>query len=128
MYVDEIVEEEGPDGIRRRRIKKKKKKRPVVQEGEPNDKDIMLARAYGGKPKAGGVTASSRRKPPRNARNIQTPGSVSINDPTKERLYRLANSISGYQQTPVGADGDPLKDRYEEIKRDHYSRDMGDGS
>jgi len=30
MYVDEIVEEEGPDGIRRRRIKKKKKKRPVV--------------------------------------------------------------------------------------------------
>ena len=66
----------------------------------------------------------SRRKPPRNARNIHTPGSVSIQDNAKDRLYKLANSISGYQQTPVGAD-DPLKGRFEEIKRDHFpSRDM----
>ena len=55
----------------------------------------MLAKAYGGKPKPG--APSSRRKPPRNARNIHTPGSVNIGDPTKDRLYRLANSISGYQ-------------------------------
>jgi len=92
--VDEIIEEEDGEGGGHRRLRKKKKKRAPPQETlDPNDKDIRLAKAYGGKPKG----QPARKRPPKpNARNINTPSSMAVQDQARDRLYKLANSISGY--------------------------------
>lgn len=37
--------------MKKRKVKKKKKAAPVQTFGEPSDKDILLAKAYGGAPR-----------------------------------------------------------------------------
>lgn len=38
------------------------------------------------------------------ARNIHTPAAMGVRDQTKDKLYKLANSISGYQNDPYNKD------------------------
>ena len=109
--VEDIIEEEEDDGRGGRRLKKRRKKRPqeLVQ---PDDKDMALAKAYGGVPRG-----KPKRPPaPRDAtpghkgsRNVTTPGQMGNH---KDRLNRIANSISGYHDDPRD------EARLQELRRD----------
>ena len=84
----EQIEEEDDDGeggdLAQKRRRKKKKKKIVEVYMEPTDKDILMAKAYGGVPKPTKVVKKVVIKP--NSRNIQTPSNIGVRDQTKEKL------------------------------------------
>jgi hypothetical protein len=41
-------------GLKKKVMRRRKRLRKKKREGKPNDSDILLAKAYGGKPKASG--------------------------------------------------------------------------
>jgi hypothetical protein len=59
--------------MKKRKLKKKKKAAPVQTFGEPSDKDIMMAKAYGGAPR--GLPKRVVPKPQYQQRDSNTPAS-----------------------------------------------------
>lgn len=85
--VGEVIEEENEDGSRRKRRVKKK---PQPQKTYVDPRGVEMATAYGGpipKPKARKTVLGQKPM---------------VNDKAKERLSKLANSISGFQE-PEGS-------------------------
>jgi hypothetical protein len=92
--------------MRKRRLKKKKKAAPVQTFGEPSDKDILMAKAYGGVPKG-----APKRVMPKNIyqRDTATPGS-NINRNSKHQMSKLSGMVAGYNRdgnpNPLTKDGE----------------------
>lgn len=81
--------ESGIDGMRKKKVKRAKK---VVQEyNEPSDRDVQLAKAYGGMAKG-----APKRQMPKglNQRNIHSPSS-SMSRQSK-KLKVISGSVAGF--------------------------------
>lgn len=86
----------GPGGVideqdelkRKKKLKKKKKKGPVQEYTEPSDKDMQMAKAYGGVAKP-----QPKRTLPK---GLKSPRSSISN--TRGTLNKVAGSVSGLQR------------------------------
>ena len=93
--------------MKKRKLKKKKKPlgAPVQTFGEPSDKDIMMAKAYGGVPRG-----LPKRAVPRNMyqrETMGTPGS-NINHNSKHQMSKISGVVAGFNRG--GGDGPMTKD------------------
>ena len=118
---EEEGEEPGKDGKRRRRRRKKKQFR------DPSEKDIRLARAYGGVARGPPVRKKTRLNSAKsNSRRVQSSSSkLKIEDKAGERLFKIATSVSGYHRTAevpgvrsVKTSSDAVKRRVGELRKE----------
>lgn len=76
--------------MKKRRIRKSKKKIVQVYH-DPSEKDIKLARAYGGMPRGAAKKMVTKTQQPRDS---QTPGSIN----TRSNINKVSAAVAGYQR------------------------------
>jgi hypothetical protein len=97
MPVDEVEEEdesvmEDDQGMRKRRVKRKKKVVVQVYQ-DPNEKEIMMARAYGGVPR--GAAKKVITKTVNVYRDVVTPVSATRGS---KQINKVSSAIAGFQR------------------------------